>query len=87
MEALNFNEALNILWKKLRESDEFLSKKAPWKMEDEKEIKKVLEPVAQNIFDVALLLKPFMPETAEKIVKQFGQKKIKKGEILFPRLK
>ena len=75
-----------MLWDSLRDNDEFLSKKAPWKLDDKDEIKKVLEPVAQNILNVAELLKPFMPETAESIVKQFSAKKIKKGDILFPRL-
>lgn len=86
MEICGFNEALGLLWNKLRESDEFLSIKAPWKMENKDEIKKVLEVVSQNIYDVALLLKPFMPETAKKIAHQFSQRNIKKGEILFPRL-
>lgn len=86
MAECNFNEALGKIWSKLKESDEFLSTKAPWKMEDKKEIKRVLEVVAQNIYNVALLLRPFMPVTAEKVVEQFSQKNIKKGEILFPRL-
>ena len=86
LEKYRFDEALNVLRRRLREMDEYITLKAPWKMEDENEIKKVLQNVAQNILNVAGLLRPFMPKTAEKIIKQFSAKQIKKGESLFPRL-
>lgn len=86
MSEYKFDEALKVLWDKIRESDEFLSDKKPWKMEKAKEIKKVLEPVAQNILNISILLEPFMPETAKKIQKQFLEKNIKKQEALFPRI-
>lgn len=86
IKAYHFDEAINILWAKLREMDEFITAKAPWKMTDKNEISDVLKIVAQNILNVAYLLQPFLPETAEKIIKQFSEKQIKKGESLFPRL-
>jgi methionyl-tRNA synthetase len=86
MDVYKFDQALDILGAKVRESDEFLSEKKPWKMEDKEEIKKVLEIVAQNILNISLLLACFMPETAEKIKKQFSENKIKKIESLFPRI-
>ena len=86
MADYKFNEALEVLWAKLRACDEIVTKTEPWKIKDAKEVKKVLEPVAQNIFNVAELLQPFMPQTAEKILAQFGEKQIKKGEALFQRI-
>lgn len=86
MRAFKFDEALKSLWAVLKNSDEVLSEKKPWKMEDKKAIKKILEPIAQNILNVANLLKPFMPAVAEKIKKQFSEERIKKGESLFPRI-
>ena len=86
LEKYRFDEALNVLWRKLKEMDEYITLKAPWKMADKNEIKKVLKITAQNILNVASLLVPFLPETAEKIIKQFTEKQIKKGESLFPRL-
>jgi len=86
MKEYKFDEALKVLWDKIRESDEFLSEKKPWKMEKVKDIKKVLEEPTQNILNISILLEPFMPETSEKIRKQFLEKNIKKGEPLFPRL-
>lgn len=81
-----FNEALEVLWKKLRECDEIITKNKPWELDDKDKIKKILEPVAQNILNVAVLLQPIMPTVAEKIIKQFSEKNIKKGSILFPRI-
>ena len=51
-----------------------------------KDIKKVLEPIAQNILEISFLLEPFMPKTSEILLKQFSEKQIRKGESLFPRL-
>lgn len=86
MSVYRFDEALKIIWDKISESDEILSDKTPWKMEDREEIKKVLEPIAQTILNIGELLKPFIPETGEKIVGQFSKKQIKKSESLFPRI-
>lgn len=80
------DEALKILWNVLRKGDEILSDKKPWKMEDKKEIKNVLEPIAQDILNVAILLQSFMPEISGKIIAQFSEKQIKKGDGLFPRI-
>ncbi len=86
MEEYKFNEALSILWGKLRECDEEITKKEPWKIEDKDELKSILEPVAQKILDVADLLQSFLPETAEKIIKKLTSSNIKKSKILFPRI-
>jgi len=86
MKEFKFNEVLKILWDELRGDDEELSNKRPWKEENVNKKKEILEPVAQSILSVAELLQPFMPETAEKIIKQFSAKQIKKGDSLFPRI-
>ncbi|KKS40134.1 MAG: hypothetical protein UV02_C0046G0001, partial [Candidatus Kuenenbacteria bacterium GW2011_GWA2_42_15] len=81
-----FNEVLEFLWSKLRACDEIITRTAPWKIKDLAELKNILEPVAQDILNVADLLRSFMPATAEKIIAQFTAPQIKKGEPLFPRL-
>ncbi|MBI2459230.1 MAG: methionine--tRNA ligase [Parcubacteria group bacterium] len=86
LENFKFDEALKLLWQKMRSADEFLSHKKPWKMLDSKKIKNILQPLAQDILNAASLLKPFMPTVSEKIIKQFTAKEIKKGEVLFPRI-
>jgi len=77
---------LKIIWRKIAESDEWLSEHKPWKLEEKEEIKKVLAPIAQNILNISYLLLPFMPMVAEKIIKQFSQTQISKSESLFPRI-
>jgi methionyl-tRNA synthetase len=86
MNQYAFDEAIGVLIKKAGECDVFLAEQKPWKMEDKEEIKKVLVPVAQDILNIAYLLSPFMPTTSEKLVKQYSEPQIKKGESLFPRL-
>jgi len=91
MDAFKFDEALKLLWRKLREADEILSKQKPWQLDSATssgrvKIKKILKPIAQEILNGADLLRPFMPASAEKIIKQFSAKQIKKGEPLFPRI-
>ncbi|PIR94931.1 methionine--tRNA ligase [Candidatus Falkowbacteria bacterium CG10_big_fil_rev_8_21_14_0_10_37_6] len=86
MENYHFNNALNILWDVLRKSDEELSARKPWSMDDAQAKKKVLEQIARNIFNVADILRIFLPQTAKNIIKQFSVKQIKKGDGLFPRI-
>jgi methionyl-tRNA synthetase len=86
MNQYAFDEAIGILIKKAGECDVLLAEKKPWKMEHKEEIKKVLEPITQDILNIAYLLQPFMPTSAEKIIKQFSETQIKKADGLFPRL-
>jgi len=77
---------LSDLWLVLKKGDEKISQEKPWQMEDKNKIKKVLQPIAQDILDAAKILEAFLPQTAEKIIKQFSQKIIKKEAGLFPRI-
>ncbi|MFA5753910.1 MAG: methionine--tRNA ligase [Patescibacteria group bacterium] len=86
MAGYRFNEALQVLWEKIKRCDETLTKAAPWKMADLEEIKKVLQPLSQDILNLAYLLEPFLPSAAQKIQVQFLEPQVKKGESLFPRL-
>jgi methionyl-tRNA synthetase len=79
------HEVLNILWSELTVVDETLEKEKPWELDDVEEKKKILEPLAQKILNVADLLQPFLPESSKQIIEQFGSKSIKKGKPLFPR--
>jgi len=86
MDKFLFNEALGAIWRRLREADTTLSAKQPWKMSDQGDIKNCLEPLVALIRQTAVLLKPIMPDIAEKLSTQFNQTNIEKGEPLFPRL-
>jgi len=86
MEEYKFDEALRVLWDKLRICDETITQTQPWKIDDVVEVKKILEPLAQHILNVVELLQPFMPTIGKKIIDIFTAKKITKAEPLFPRI-
>ena len=46
----------------------------------------ILFSAKESILKIAELLWCFIPETSEKIKKQFSAKEIKKGEILFQKI-
>ncbi len=85
LENYKFDEALRIIWDKITEIDKFINENEPWKLSGTK-LKEVLEKVVANIKSLAFNLSPFLPETAEKIEKQFTGPKIKSDIPLFPRL-
>jgi len=86
LEEYRFDRAMNKIWQRVREMDRFISEHQVWKKEEE-EKQKMLEYLVGEIRQIAVDLKPFMPETAEKIAKQYGEVEIIKGEALFPKLK
>lgn len=73
MEDLNLTEALADIWKIVNETNRYINEKKPWES-DKKE--KILYTVLDNLRILSILLYPFVPETAEKITKQLGLKKI-----------
>ena len=85
MAAYQFNQALAVLWRELSRVDEALAEKKPWEMESASEKKRVLEPVSQQILNVAIELQPFLPQTAASVIAQFSEQQVKKAAALFPR--
>jgi methionyl-tRNA synthetase len=86
MKDYKLNEAIMVISSKIKETAEYLSQKAPWKMEEGAEKEEILKKSAENILNIALLSYPFIPESANKVIAQFNADKIIKGEILFPKL-
>lgn len=85
-EEFRFDNALKYIWDKITEVDQEINKNEPWKLEG-KVLQKTLQGYLDEIAEIALNLKPFLPETVNKIAKVFGDIKIKMTEPLFPRLK
>lgn len=86
IERLSFDEALKIVNAMVSAADMRLTETKPWKMTEKSDVAGVLVPIAQNILSIGYLLRPFMPEAAEKIIKAFSEKQIRKIEPLFLRL-
>jgi len=82
MEEFRINEALIEIWKLIAIGDKYINDKKPWETKD----KDAISNAVLVLKGVASLLKPFLPETAEKILDYIKEKKaIEKP--LFLRLK
>ena len=94
-EKFEVDKALNEIFAFVDICNEYIQNKKPWETKD----KKVLYELLDSIKAIGILLWPFLPETSEKIAKQFGFKieideiakplkieKIKKSEILFRKI-
>lgn len=79
-----FNFILENIWKEIKTLNKTIDDFAPWKKKTE-ERKDFLFQCFKTLKSIAYELQPFIPQTAEKILK-VCQGKIKKIEPLFPRL-
>ncbi len=80
----SFNEALNFIWRTIKDIDKKINETEPWKLQGAS-LKTGLSIFVSNISQIAYNLQPFLPETSEKILSQFSGE-IKSGEPLFPRI-
>ena len=86
LENYEFDKALNTIFIYIDAFNKWIQEKKVWEIKDEDEKKAVLYNLKEGILQIAELLSPFIPESAEKIKKQFSATKIKKGEILFKKI-
>lgn len=87
-----FNEGLNLIWNKVSKLDKFINEEKPWELlkvssnRKGKDLNSLLAHAVDQVYEIATLLSPFLPETSKKIKKQFSETKIKSGKGLFPRI-
>lgn len=95
MEAFRFNDAIGFVWKKIRELDKYINETKPWLLQKTNDsprgeagpkLKTVLAHAVNQIQEIAVLLEPFLPDTAKKIESQFKGPKITSQKSLFPRV-
>jgi len=82
MENYELDKALNEIFAFVDVCNEYVQHKKPWETKDQQ----ILYELKEGILKIAELLWPFIPESSEKIKKQFSAKNIKKGEILFKKI-
>ena len=93
--SYQLDKVLNEIFAFIDVCNEYVQAKKPWETHD----RKVLYELCDSIKNIAILLSPFVPETSEKIAKNFGFEiklenvekplkvgKIKKAEILFRKI-
>jgi len=90
IEELKFRDALLDIWKEIQKSNILIDQKKPWVLAREDkldEVKDILQELTISIYNIALCLKPFMPEMSKKILDIITAKSIKKPKKpLFERL-
>ena len=91
VESFRFNEALSLIWGAVTGLDRYINNERPWQKELSDDSKKlsnyvVITNAVNQIISIAQVLKPFLPETAKKILDQFKGPTIKSQPPLFPRL-
>jgi len=82
IEDFELDKALNLIFEFIDVCNEYVQSSKLWETGD----KKKLYELVDSIKEIGKLLWPFIPETSEKIQKIF-KGKIKKGEILFKKIK
>ena len=85
LEGYKFDEAMSLIWDEIKRADGLINQRQVWKLEGEEKIASLTELV-KIIRQIGTDLVPFMPETAEKILAQYGVEEIRKAENLFQRL-
>ena len=69
------------IWRLIGFCDKYIEQTKPWEKNDGWE--KIVEDLLLALFYIAKMIKPFLPETSDKILEQIS---IKKSEAIFPQL-
>lgn len=85
LDAYRFNDALVYIWENIKRLDKEIDEAKPWEKSG-KSLEKTLTKLVICLLEIASSLRPFMPETGEKIEKIFTADKIRTGKPLFPRI-
>lgn len=79
------NLALETIWNEIRKADVLINERQVWSLRG-KVREEVLSELVNRVRQITTDLTPFLPETSEKIEKQYKGPKIKSEKPLFPRL-
>jgi methionyl-tRNA synthetase len=85
----NFSAALEAIWELINLANKYIEDTKPWnlaKVNKTEELKRFILVLVGVIRNVERAVSPFMPQTATSIQEQLGEKEIKKGNPLFPRI-
>ena len=85
LDEFRFNDTLEIIWKKIKSTDQYVNDKQPWKLTGER-FNTVLQKAISDIIEIATLLQPFLPDATQKILDQFKSPTITPKPPLFPRI-
>ena len=75
LEEMQFSNSLAEIWNLISRTNKYIDETAPWvlaKEEQKEKLESVMYHLAENLRKVAIMLQPFMPDTAENMLKQLG---------------
>ena len=75
MDEYHVSEAIQALWKYIARTNKYIDETAPWvlaKEEDKEPLKTVMANLAEALRKIAIMIRPFMPETSSKMIEQLG---------------
>ena len=76
MNEYQFSEALKDIWKFISRLNKYIDECEPWKLAKEEDKKDRLSTVMYNLveglYKIAIVISPFMPQTAQKMIDQLG---------------
>lgn len=75
MENFQFHNALNDIFHLVNEANKYINQTKPWEIKDKQKLGNVLYNLLETLRFTSILLYPFIPETAEKIIEQLGLEK------------
>jgi methionyl-tRNA synthetase len=89
IEEFRLEKALEEIWVHVKGINQFIEEEKPWELAktDKEQLMKVLQQAVSDLLHVAELLMPFVPATAQRIVKTFEDGRVHtEVGILFPKL-
>lgn len=90
LENCQFDRALEWVWELVRGLNVFIEQEKPWQLAkelDETHLREVLAACVGDLVQIADLLVPFLPQTAETIQQIFSEGYVKNySGVLFPRI-
>lgn len=75
MENFQFHNALNDIWYLISEANKYINENKVWKIKDKQKLGGILYNLLETLRFISILIRPFIPETAEKIIGQLGLEK------------
>ena len=76
LEECRPDRALDVVWEQVRGLNQFIEEEKPWKVakeDDTDHLREILAQAVASLLEIAELLKPFLPSTAEKIQYVFSE--------------
>ena len=77
MKNIEIANALTDIWAVIARTNKYIDETAPWtlaKEENTEKLESCMYHLIENLREIAILIAPFMPDTAENIFRQIGIK-------------